>query len=371
MTPEEERQRTWREAVRAFRLAVTVLEDPVPALFADLAAPEGLRDLERELPLVYFSPFGALPNTIAYGRDEPSHKPTGKPGGITDRRPGLGSARPRVSRLPDGPEDALRAVSPGAGESVVEPPSFSFRRSDTSGVPAGQRQPSMRDGDVQVDAASTPRGDFLIPGPRREGPSSAEERPGREAREYSGATPDGRDAEMGQGVGDLAPEERRPIPPTTLLNDLAEDTLRAAQSRAQKGSVRPSGASKPQPAGSQEPALEAYDNGAIALIGSLAERLLAPEARVVRSSPTTEPGDGGVARSVAASMREESGPDRLPLDFLDGVDEESAGWPPSGWDQLDPSTEVAPDRYTEAETFAALVNDALARQARRHGVDLS
>src|SRR5215210_3081731 len=67
----------YREAVRAFGLAAADLTNPVPGLMADLTAPEErLRDLEREPPLVYFSPFEALPEDIAHDGGETGYAGT-------------------------------------------------------------------------------------------------------------------------------------------------------------------------------------------------------------------------------------------------------------------------------------------------------
>jgi hypothetical protein len=385
VTPDEG-QLAWREAVRAFRLAAAVLEDPAPTLFADLADPEVLSYLGREPALVHFSPFDALPNDTAHGRSELARQSSGKRGRITVRPPGRGTARPRddwpqVPHPPDGPKDVPRPA-PGSGASVAEPPSFSFRRSGASGASTEQRQPSQRDKDGRGSAThwSAPPGDR-----DREGATTAEARSDRDARAYSGATTDGRDAEAGRGAGDVAPGALQPVHPMTLLKGLAEDALRAAEPRAHEDPVRPSSVSTPRPVGSRESTLEAHDDGAAALIGSLAERLLTPKARVAGSAPATGTGEDGVARSGTPRPWEQPGEEKVlgrpSLSFPGGADREPASESPSGSDWpdadpiADPFAEAASDRHSDrhpdAAALAALVNDVLVRQARRHGVDLS
>jgi uncharacterized caspase-like protein len=163
----------------------------------------------------------------------------------------------------------------------------------------------------------------------------------------------------------------------TLLNRLAEDALRAPEPRAQEGPVLPAGVSTPRPVGSHDPALEAHDDGGAALIGPLTERLLTPKARVAGSAPTAGTGEDGVARSGAVRAWEQPGEEKVPgrpsFSFPGGADRESAGKSPSGtdWPDANPIAEAASDPRPDAAALAALVNDVLVRQARRHGVDLS
>ena len=158
----------------------------------------------------------------------------------------------------------------------------------------------------------------------------------------------------------------------TLLNRLAEDALRAAEPRAHEDPVRPSGVSTPRPVGSRESTLEAHDDGAAALIGSLAERLLTPKARVAGSAPATGTGEDGVARSGTVRPWEQPGEEKVlgrpSLSFPGGADREPASESPSGSDW---HSDRHSDRHPDAAALAALVNDVLVRQARRHGVDLS
>jgi hypothetical protein len=369
VTPDNERQ-AWREAVRAFRLAATMLKNPAPGLFADIAIPEeALRNLTQELPLVSFSPFGALPGDIAYGRGEPPHRPASLPSAhITEHQ----------------------ATRPVAQEPAVQPPVFSFRQSNASDVPTEQRQ--------------QPRSVQGVP---------------REST--GGTTADGRDIEM---------DEHRTIYPMTLLNGLAEDALRTVEQGTPDVPVRRAGMSTtsipsgertvpsrepgprvdhgadyhtppepgsprlpdpveafPDAAGSGDPdlpvsssgdlpELDPEGNSAVALIDSLAEQVLVPEARIDESLPASRTGGGGAP--VTARVWEQPGQEadlgRSPFALSDGAArEEVAGHNPPGSLRSDPNgiAEETFARNIDAETLAALVNDVLVRQARRHGVDLS
>ena len=218
-----------------------------------------------------------------------------------------------------------------------------------------------------------------------------------ETSPYPYATADGRDIEREHQA------EYQAIYPASLLNSLAEDALEAVEQRTPDAPVRPSGTSTPRLVSSEEravrsrepdrkvrhdhednghapdePGLEAHDNGAAALIGSLAKHLWTAEARVARRPSATGAGDdGAVARSVEASAweqpAEEAVPGLTPFYFSGGADSKPADRLPVRPDQPDPdpTPEVASDRRPDADAFAALVNDALVRQARRHGVDLS
>jgi hypothetical protein len=69
-------ERSVHEEVRAFVLAASALANPVPRLMADLTAPgDRLRELERDPPLVAFSPFATLPHDIADSGGELTYPP--------------------------------------------------------------------------------------------------------------------------------------------------------------------------------------------------------------------------------------------------------------------------------------------------------
>jgi len=376
VTPDNERQRAWREAVQAFRLVTTALKDPAPALFTDLVAPEeGLRDLlVRELSLVSFSPFGALPNDIAGSRSAP--QPAEDPGRTLDYVAGYGPTRSDAKDLP-------RAVSSRDDEPAVRPPVFSFRRSDPAAShrrPSRREQEDTREGSVEEggeSASYTER--FRVPGDRRLPPPVA----GDAGLDPSGATrpetatDDHYDADSGREVDDYTPGVRGSPRPMALLDSLADGFLEAegwGSNLPVRGSGNSSEDAYRTERGIDLPEHETPGNSAIALIDSLAEYLL--------PAPTVEdlPGSGGNTPGVAASTtpdvadhpEEAAAPDRTPFAFLDSA----PGGPAS--DELVFSTKlsdevsgIVSDRHVDAGAFASLVNEALVEQARRHGVDLS
>ena len=124
----DQRQQACREAVRAFDLCAAALADPVPKLLTDLTAlEEHLSDLEREQALIYFSPFGALPEDIACDRGETVHS-SSEATPISESMAGHQTLRSDTGSAlaPGGADDLSRATSPGVGSPV-----FSFRRSDS------------------------------------------------------------------------------------------------------------------------------------------------------------------------------------------------------------------------------------------------
>jgi hypothetical protein len=391
VTPDNERQ-AWREAVRSFRLAATMLKNPAPGLFAGIAIPEeALRNLTEELPLVSFSPFGALPGDIAYGRGEPPHRPASRPSGrITEHQ----------------------ATRPVAQESTVQPPVFSFRQSSASDVPTGQRQPPRSAQGAPEDSTGTgsAKERFRVSELKVREESAAVET-GPDVSVHSRTTTDGHDIEMEHGAG------YRSVYPMTLLNSLAEGVLGTVEQGTPDVPIRradmpgsvpldgrmvrprepdrkarhdhgaddhtptePASPSLLPPARSRGPDIsvpisgnlpafdpEAHGNSAIALIDSLAELVLAPEARIDESLPASGARGGGATAPVTARAWEQSGEeaDLYLFALSDGAEGEGADQNPSGI-----AEETFPRRM-DAEAFAALVNDVLVRQARRHGVDLS
>ena len=151
MSPDDER--SVREAVRAFVLAVSALANPVPRLMADLTAPgERLRELERVPPLAAFSPFDTLPDDVADYGGAPAHPP------VEDT-----PSDARWTGVSGGAEDLSPTAPP---ETPV--PVFSFRQSSATGSLDGRR-----DRDEPEDPVDAARGHFNGSGTAQE----ASERP--------------------------------------------------------------------------------------------------------------------------------------------------------------------------------------------------
>jgi hypothetical protein len=356
VTPDDERQQAWRKEVRAFGLVAAALTNPVPKLLEDLTVPEEtLRSLEREPPLVYFSPFGALPKDIAYDRGEPVHPPTGTHDLLTEREVARSDAG--WSGTPD---------LPHAASSEARPPVFSFRRRDRS----------VQEGSVDADAA---RGHSRVPG-AAPGESANPAYPDPSASERSEMT-------YVSGNEGFAGSALQPaVDPMSLLDDLAENVLGTGKRRARDVPAHPAN-TPPQAVRLREPGREAHggdktadpvypagrgsrweeesvaatdlrkagseDGGVNALFGSLAEDLF--------SFPVRTPGEPAIPEHSAFAP---------PAGASDGP---ADGFPPGvsapGTD--DGMTEKVPGQYADPEAFAEIINDVLVRQARRHGVDLS
>lgn len=385
MAPGDGRQQAWREAVRAFGLVAAALETPAPKLLADLAAPEeGLRNLEREPPLAYFSPFGTLPKDIVYGRGEPVHPSAGAtrtPERFTEREATRFDAG--WAETPGGAEDLPRAASPEA-----RLPTFSFRRRDRD----------VREGSMDGD---TTRVHFHVPGAAPEDPT--QEGPVNSSYPVP-SIPERPELTYVRGNEDFAEGALQPADPMALLDDLAEEALGAVKSQARGVPAHPAN-TPPQAIRSRGPGRKAYGGETVAPVYPPAEHSLVYEDWDSEGQPPAvdhggrweeglvaakglrkaEPGNGGVT-ALIDSLTEDlfSSPIRTPGEPMapnrstlappdSAFDEPASGLPPGAEtsDTDEGVLERVPEQYVDPEAFAALVNDVLVRQARRHGVDLS
>lgn len=357
MAPDSERQRAWREAVRAFRSALAVLEAPV--LFADLRFSEKiLDDLSLELPLVRFSPFDALPNELSDAGSEPldQRARARTSDRVVERDTGRsGTGWSRASRSPRDSKEPPPAMTFQTNESTHQPPAFSFRQAETSGVPAARHSQSVRS---DSPGESATRGDYRV----------SASVPDRDRGRVE-ARPDPRDT--GSTGEAEEPTLNRSIQPESLLSTLAEDALEAVRRREADALVRRTNVS-PESAFFGEPTilsrqsgLEAYGSDAMASIDSLAERLLAP--RPTESLPEAHDGVGSVPARRGEILA------HSPFVSLDSADEYPGPYPAntSGSGPAGEIPDAVSDQDMDAQTYAALVNEALIRQAQRHGVDLS
>jgi hypothetical protein len=113
------------------------------------------------------------------------------------------------------------------------------------------------------------------------------------------------------------------------------------------------------------------------LIDTLADQLLSPPAPspITPAAPTaatTGVPEAHTAGDTAFPLESPAlalSTSHSPVPPVSGAPDDgfAAGWPPAGV----PANSPAKDWPLDAETLAAMVNDALVEQARRHGVDLS
>jgi hypothetical protein len=349
VTPDDDRQQTWRGTVRAFNLVAAALANPVPKVLADLTATEEtLRDLEREPPLTSFSPFGALPEDIAYDKDQPFLPPAGAAG---------------TSALFT-EHEATRFDDEWSGApSETQPLVFSFRRRNRD------VQEGPRDGNAT-------RGHSRVPGvvpeePEYPAPSGSE----RPEMKYVRRNEDFAEDTLQSAASSML-----------LLDDLAEDALGAGKSRVRDVPAHTAN-TPPQAIHSREPDRESYGDKSAAQAYPPAGR----DGRWEGSSGTatdprkTEPGDGGIT-ALVDSLAENlfSSQIRTPTEPVvrehsafappDNAFDEPAGGPLPGSSAPGMDDGVSgkvSGQYVDPEALAALINDVLVRQARRHGVDLS
>ena len=399
--------KTARE-VNAFRRVVTVLAAPAPAVYRSVLFAGASPLLSPELPMVDESPFAALPDGAGIPGED------GGSGAAVRRAAALAAASPGLARQQD--ESALApSVSPG-GANASAPPVFSFRRPAqrnaaarfepvAAAAPPLARVPTgvLGTAPASFPASGSAAGaalntaceevgrlaDALLSGARRETTNSVaadrslrkcEELPKTEIPTPWGDTKSsGGPSERVVGLLMRPPSVENPRFSAVLISSHlltvaapnAHPRGTAVPERAQSGAGQSSPSFAPVVARPAVGRLELHASGE-----------LAP--RPAPSAPASFPETGPAPRTAW----EEVG--RLAGALLSPAAESSAAFPSPGQPpphSSEPSQShrvLAPPPADErprlgdaslgdldAEWLAALVNDVLAEQARRHGVDLS
>ena len=346
--------KTARE-VNAFRRVVTVLAAPAPAVYRSVLFAGASPLLSPELPMVDESPFAALPDGAGIPGED------GGSGAAVRRAAALAAASPGLARQQD--ESALApSVSPG-GANASAPPVFSFRRPAqrkaaarfepvAAAAPPLARVPTgvLGTAPASFPASGSAAGaalntaceevgrlaDALLSGARRETTNSvAADRSltvaAPNAHPRGTAVPERAQSGAGQSSPSFAPVVARPAVGRLELHASGELAPRPAPSAP---------ASFPETGPAPRTAWEE--------VGRLAGALLSPAAESSAAFPS--PGQPPPHSSEPSQSHRVAAPP--PVDERPRLGDASLG-------ELD------------AEWLAALVNDVLAEQARRHGVDLS
>ena len=430
MTSGDGTEKTWREAAQAYRNAVSMLAAPAPELFIDLALMETLlSSLMLELPLVNFSPFGALteaPLDEANRYDPRAHSSNSETSGvITAQDTGLGKSIGSLMPQPPGhTNDNVPMVSPDGSESVVEPPIFPLQRppatrhekatrqdAETTQAHHGQEEQTIANTALDILDVSESDGGHLSHDEAGNTPQLAEaslkpmqllNRLADEAlRQISGS-----DSQGISGASESEDDGVQSHPLNHFADSVTSGTV-AGPSKPIADKIRPGisemrGATKEvseneegvrsheaRPSTVTEPQSNqvAHDVSAVALIDSLAEHLL--KYQETRTPETLYPHRNSSERmDASAAMRVVDDSDAIPHAQPSGAEHlriiHQPGATASSQMKVGQTYDVSPDlvrqlteivsasgHQIDADALASLINDILVKQARRHGVDLS
>jgi hypothetical protein len=401
------------EAVRAFRRAAHALADPLPrGLFSELERAGDLDLLAAGPPMVDFSPFARIfvpsdeQSPAPLAEDAPRQRSGGEPE-VTGRQTRSGATPgpiSGISLLPPGQpekgaverarhhasaqsragyeeasEPGRAALEPAStaellGETPQGPPVFSLRRPSRSGggtrFGASERPTEAQSVRAAPDRPSAAQavGWARFTAPESALEQSSEAQPDRSTRLGAPESPPDRSTQAQSAGGARSSARELPLSQPqgdasglSLLAILADEALRVPQGRS--GNVIPAApAGEPGTLG-RHPMLPGHVPAARAAIGQGAYRM-----------PATQEMPG----PSELSQWTEDEPSPSLLGSAPGAGASRAASPPAasdaGQDLLDFDADRAgamPSRPLDAQALAALVNDALIEQARRHGLDLS
>ncbi len=390
MTQRPGNQEAWRQHVRAFRSVTESLRAPVPRLLAELLAPEKLLDMAGELPLVGFSPFGALPRELGDEGEQRQRHGSARPAGAA---PGLSPSSRRTDSPPPAAGltgTASQPRAPTAIESGPSRPVFSLKRISGPDGRAG------RSGPVAPWPADQAR--LAGPGAPPQPPPGVEVKAQDTGHQEAGQAPR-QVSEDSQSDGHPSGQRPARLPGAHaqaalmaqaggLLAALAEEALRGTRAEGGSAGGPPRGQEWNAPQGpglspsapwqegraeavrgSRWPGGAGLPEGVEDLLGRLAGELLAPggtgsrprwEMERLQAEGDEELDKGNENGSAEAAPARQ------------GLAVEALPWKPRQGDGPAPAASEAPRApLPDAETLAALVSQVLMEQARLHGVDLT
>ena len=318
-------------AILAVRSVAEYLAQPAPEFLDAIAAVKGCGLLTQSLPLANASPFGGLPDAA---EELTASFPS------TARAAGMDLPRPVIAASAQPGQSAQQ--KPGGGE---QPPVFSFRRGSTT--PAQPAPPRAgTDGTKAIEPV--------------ERANSATEPAGIVRQE--GSQPSSPDALLSIAPSQTALAGSRPPNGSEqaieLLNALATELLAAPVAEPP---VLHAGA-PPDAKPSARQLAPAFDQ----VRGETSSTVLSE----VTAPPPAETGVVSHLRIDHRSLTAAAQNERSRA----GSASESAGLRPAAGGSIVPNPpvlETSVFSHLDAETLASMVNEVLAEQARRHGVDLS
>lgn len=414
-----------RLVVRGIRDVVHLLRGPAPRAIADLlSAEEVVSSLDPRLESLEFSPFAALPGEPAVAREPSAPKAgdraagshAGTEGVAHQRSPSMEGSTPGRKRSGQTAERMQ-----GGGTSAQHPTCFLLSRDKDTGETRAHRGSKPPVGVKGGPGGTQSHGLTYVNTGSGRSTGSADGCPlVSEAEPEPGAVPRRQHAEP-EGArcrdldSDTAPEGRISTA-MTLMNDLDNALLRRLNAGirdpvSEMGDlpcppqIKPFGSKGLPPWGSGPstrlmsgtPGSESHrgrsSNDAVSLIGALADSLLGAGASPKAVNPPGrkqgKEGSPGGAQTDRTAETERTPAIARTAEQIDVADKachrETSSRPHSshafhrsavspGMDRDAPEPErVGPEcrQHLYVDTLAALVNDALVSQARRHGVDMS
>lgn len=360
MFDDQEQPKIGRDGVRPFRAMLQFLASPAGRIFDDLESVDDLAYLSPELPIVDFSPLDAIADTAEFPVGESASAPAPR-NASTPAKP---SFTPQLESIRSTP--AQPAQSTGSRESAPD------RTTNESGNYAQHVPPA----ETSRNGASPVFSFKRRTGEQRQAPDTSEAR---------GKPSEGLPEAKERAAIPALPVEASEQPGIDLVGSLAEEILQHTANLPAFQSVQPPDLPSiewNQGMSLHTAAMQPVEQ-TMGLIDSLADDLLGASDRN-RSGNRQSAGETDRAEPGAITEKKdlpslETRPRLQPalpqmqdrveriITGLSGSSEIEA----SAHAQVKPVLQSGAERYFDADRLASLVNDVLAEQARRNGVDLS